>query len=43
VLRAAGQTIAPHENIQNLRELDEGDLGYQLITEEEIAAVRFFH
>jgi hypothetical protein len=38
VLRAAGETETTQENIQDLLELDEGDPGFQLLTEEEIAA-----
>jgi hypothetical protein len=43
VLRAAGETETTQENIQDWLELDEGDPGFQLLTEEEIAAVIFFH
>jgi hypothetical protein len=39
VLRAAEPT---QENIQDWLELDEGDPGFQLLSEEEIAAVIFF-
>jgi hypothetical protein len=39
VLRAAGETETTQGNIQNWLELDEGDPGFQLLTEEEIAAV----
>jgi hypothetical protein len=42
VLRAAGETETTQENIQDWLELDEGDLGFQLLTEEEISAVIFF-
>jgi hypothetical protein len=42
VFRAAGETEATQENIQDWIELDEGDLGFQLLTEEEVAAVIFF-
>jgi hypothetical protein len=42
VLRAAGETETMQENIQDLLELDEGDPGFQLLTEEEIAALIFF-
>jgi hypothetical protein len=38
VLRAAGETETTQENIQDWIELDEGDPGFQLLTEEEIAA-----
>jgi hypothetical protein len=41
VLRAAGETVATQENIQDWLELYEGDPGFQLLTEEEIAAVIF--
>jgi hypothetical protein len=37
VLRAAGETEAIQENIRDWFELDEGDPGFQLLTEEEIA------
>jgi hypothetical protein len=46
VLRAAGETTeSTQENIQDWLQLDEGDSGFQLLTEEEIAAVFFnlFH
>jgi hypothetical protein len=42
VLRAAGQTETTQENIQDWLEPDKGDPGFQLLTEEEIAAVIFF-
>jgi hypothetical protein len=38
VLRAAGVTETTQENIQDWLELDEGDPGSQLLTEEAIAA-----
>jgi hypothetical protein len=38
VLRAAGEA----ETTQDWLQLDEGDPGFQLLTEEEIAAVIFF-
>jgi hypothetical protein len=41
VLRAAGETETTHENILDWFELDEGDSGFQLLTEAEIAAVIF--
>jgi hypothetical protein len=41
VPRAAGRTETTQENIQEWLELDEGDPGFQLLTEEEIAAVIF--
>jgi hypothetical protein len=39
VLRAAGETETAQENIQNWLQLDEGGPGFQLLTEEETAAV----
>jgi hypothetical protein len=42
VLRSAGETEITQENVQDGLELDEGDLGFQLLTEEEIFAVIFF-
>jgi hypothetical protein len=41
VLRAAGETETTRENIQDWLQLDEGVPGFQLLTEEEIAAVIF--
>jgi hypothetical protein len=42
VLRsAAGETETTQENIQDWFDLEEGDPGFQLLTEEEIAAVIF--
>jgi hypothetical protein len=41
VLRAAGETETTQENIQDWLQLPEGDPGFQLLTEEEIAAVIF--
>jgi hypothetical protein len=38
VLRAAGET----ETTQDWLQLDEGDPGFQLLTEQEIAAVIYF-
>jgi hypothetical protein len=38
VLGAAGETETTQENIQDWLELYEGDLGFQLPTEEEMAA-----
>jgi hypothetical protein len=38
VLRAAGETKTTQENTQDWLELDEGDSGFYLLTEEEIAA-----
>jgi uncharacterized protein YehS (DUF1456 family) len=40
VLRAAGETETTQENIQDWLQLD-GNPGFQLLTEEEIAAVIF--
>jgi uncharacterized protein YehS (DUF1456 family) len=40
VLRA-GETETTQENIQDWLQLDEGDPGFQLLTDEEIAAVIF--
>jgi hypothetical protein len=42
VSRAGGETEITQENIQDWLELDEGDPEFQLLTEEEIAAVIFF-
>jgi hypothetical protein len=42
VLRAAGETETTQENIQDWLQLDEGDPGFQLLREAEIAAVTFF-
>jgi hypothetical protein len=39
VLRAAGEIETTQEYIQDWLELDEGDPGFQLLTEEQIAAV----
>jgi uncharacterized protein YehS (DUF1456 family) len=41
VLRAARETETTQENIQDWLKLDEGDPGFQLLTEEEISAVTF--
>jgi hypothetical protein len=43
VLRAGRQTETTQEYIQDCLELDEGDPGFQLLTEEEIAAVIFYY
>jgi hypothetical protein len=43
VLRAAGETEATQENIQDWLQLDEGDPGFQLLKQEEIAAMIFFY
>jgi hypothetical protein len=42
LLRAAGETETTQENIQDWLELDDGDPGFQLLTEEEIAAVLIY-
>jgi uncharacterized protein YehS (DUF1456 family) len=42
VLLAAGETETTQENVQDWLQLDEGDPGFQLLTEEEIAAVIFY-
>jgi hypothetical protein len=42
VLRATGETETMQENIQDWLQLDEEDLGFLLLTEEEIAAVVFY-
>jgi hypothetical protein len=41
VLRSDGETETTQENIQDWLELDEGELGFQLLTEKEIAAPIF--
>jgi cell division septal protein FtsQ len=41
-LRAAGETETTQEDILDRLELDEGDRGFWLLTEEEIAAVIYF-
>jgi hypothetical protein len=41
VLRAAEETETKQDNIQDWLELPEGDPVFQLLTEEEIAAVTF--
>jgi hypothetical protein len=43
IVRAAGETVSTQENIQDRLELDEGDPGFQLLTEEEIAAIIYFY
>jgi hypothetical protein len=43
VLRAAGETETTRENIEDWLERDEGDPGFQLLTQEEIAAVVFLY
>jgi hypothetical protein len=40
-LRTAGETEITQANIQDLLQLDKGDPGFQLLAEEEIAAVIF--
>jgi hypothetical protein len=42
VLRAAGESETTQEYIQDWLQLDEGEPGFQLLTEEEIAAVILF-
>jgi hypothetical protein len=42
VLRAAGETETTQKNIQDLLHMDEGDPGFQVLTEEEISVVVFF-
>jgi hypothetical protein len=42
VSTAAGETETTQENIQDWLELDEGNPGFQLLTNEETAAVIFF-
>jgi hypothetical protein len=42
VLRAAGEIETSQENIQDWLEPDEGDPGFQLLTEEETTAVIYF-
>jgi hypothetical protein len=42
VLRAPGETETTQENIQDWLQLTEGDPGFQLLTEEEIAAMIYF-
>jgi hypothetical protein len=39
VLRAAGETETTQGNIEDWLQLDQGDPGFQLLTEEEIAAL----
>jgi hypothetical protein len=43
VLRAAVETETTLENIQDWLQLDERETGFQILTEEEIAAVIFFY
>jgi hypothetical protein len=42
VLRTAGETETTQENIQDWLELGEGDPRFQLLKEEEIAALIYF-
>jgi hypothetical protein len=42
VSKAAGETETTQKKIQDWFELDEGDPGFQLLTEEETAAVILF-
>jgi hypothetical protein len=41
VLRVAGEAETTQENIQDWLELDEGDPGFQLLIQEEIASLIF--
>jgi hypothetical protein len=41
VLKAAGETKSTQENIQDWLQLDEGDPGYQLLTEEKLLQLYF--
>jgi hypothetical protein len=43
VLRTAGETEIKQENIQDGLQLDEGDPGFKLFKEKEIAEVIFFN
>jgi hypothetical protein len=45
MLRAAAETETMQGNILDWLQLDEGDIGFQLLTEEEISTVTFsyFH
>jgi hypothetical protein len=43
VLRAAGETETAQANIQDWLQLDGGDPGFQLQSDEEIAAVIYFY
>jgi hypothetical protein len=43
VLRAAGETETTQGNIKDWLELDEGEPGYQLLTDEEISGVISFY
>jgi hypothetical protein len=43
LLRAAGETETTEKNIQDWLELDEGDSGFQLLTEEQITVVTSFY
>jgi hypothetical protein len=42
VLKSPGETETTQENIQDWLQLDEGDPGFQLLTQEEIASVIIF-
>jgi hypothetical protein len=42
-VKAVGETETTQENIQDWLELDEGDPGFLLLTEEEIAAMIFYN
>jgi hypothetical protein len=43
VLRAAGETETTQGNIQDWLQLEDGDLGFRLLTDEEISVVRFLN
>jgi hypothetical protein len=43
MLRAVGETETTQENIQDWLQVGEGGPGFQLLTEEEIAAVIFLY
>jgi hypothetical protein len=43
VLRTAGEIGTTQENMQDWLQLDEGDPGFQLLTEEENAAIIFYY
>jgi hypothetical protein len=42
LLRAAVETETTQKSIQDWLQLDEGDPGFRILTEEEVAAVIFF-
>jgi hypothetical protein len=43
VLRAAAESDTTQGNIRDWLQLDEGEPGYQLLTDEEIASVTFIY